>query len=80
MYYVYVLKNQLTKELYYGYTNDLDRRFKEHTQRSDKWNLIYYETYLSEKDARAREKKLKHYGQTRTHLKNRIKDSFEKEN
>jgi putative endonuclease len=75
MYYVYVLKNENTKELYYGYTNNLERRFDEHNI-NRKRKLIYYEAYLSELDAREREKKLKYYGQTRTCLKNRLKDSL----
>jgi len=88
MYYVYVLKNEETKELYYGYTNNLKRRLKEHnpaliSQRrplekiNAGWRLIYYEAYTSELDAREREKKLKHYGQSRKHLVNRIKRSLQ---
>jgi predicted GIY-YIG superfamily endonuclease len=75
MYYVYLLKNEKTKEIYYGYTNDLDRRLLEHNM-GHKWKLIYYEAYLSESDATTREIKLKHYGQTRTRLKNRLKESL----
>ncbi len=75
MYYVYVLKNENTQELYYGYTYNLERRFDEHNT-NRKWKLIYYEAYLSELDAREREIKLKQYGQTRTHLKNRLKKSL----
>ena len=63
------------EKLYYGYTNDLERRFKEHSIKH-KCKLIYYEAYLLESDAREREKKLKHYGQTRTCLKQRIKKSL----
>ena len=75
MQYVYVLKHQQSHELYYGYTNKLERRIAEHAK-SAKWKLIYYEAYLSEKDARARERRLKQYGQSRAHLKNRFKESF----
>ena len=74
MYFVYVLKNP-SGELYYGYTNNPERRISEHIKESN-WKVIYYEAYLSEKDARDRERKLKHYGQSRTHLKMRIKNSF----
>ena len=80
MYYVYVLKNRFTKEFYYGYTNDVDRRLAEHNHMNDQWKLIYFEAYLSEKDARTRERHLKHYGQARSHLKNRISDSWKMEN
>ena len=75
MYYVYLLKNAEMQELYYGYTNDLERRLKEHNT-DHKWELIYYEAYRSESDARERERKLKYYGQTRTCLKNRLKESL----
>jgi len=73
MYFVYVLINGSTGELYYGYTGNLKKRMSEH---GNAWELIYYEAYLSESDARNREKKLKHYGQARFHLKGRIKDSL----
>lgn len=51
------------RSFYIGYTNELKRRFSEH-QKEDKhyWRVIYYESYLSEKLARQREKKLKYYG------------------
>lgn len=75
MYYVYLTKNLDTQESYYGYANDLVRRMHEHNK-NQKWKLIYYEAYLSESDAREREKKLKHYGQSRTHLKRRLKKSL----
>jgi len=74
MYYVYVLKNKINQELYFGYTNNLERRIKEHSQAN---KLVYYEAYLSEKDARNREMKLKDYGQSRAHLKGRLKESLE---
>ena len=77
MFYVYVLKNLNTRELYYGYTNNLERRFKEHNNKQS-WELIYYEAFSSEKDARLRERKLKHYGQSRSHLKKRIINSLHK--
>ncbi len=76
MYFVYLLKNEQTEELYYGYTNNLERRLKEHNV-IDRWKLIYYEGYISELDARHRELKLKNYGQAGTHLKNRLKESLQ---
>jgi len=75
MHYVYMLKNIKTKELYYGYTNNLERRIKEHNKKQLN-KLIYYEAYLSESDARRRERRLKNYGQSITYLKSRIKDSL----
>ena len=77
MYWTYVLKSCDDGELYYGFTNDLKRRLEEHNQGSRKWMMIGCEGYASELDARERERKLKHYGQARTHLKNRMKRSLE---
>ncbi|MBP8718408.1 MAG: GIY-YIG nuclease family protein [Candidatus Atribacteria bacterium] len=74
MYYVYLLKNKLTKELYIGYTNDLKRRLKEHKNKYPE--LIYYEAYKSDKDARKRELMLKEHGQTKRRLKERLKYSL----
>ena len=76
MYYVYCLQDRISKEFYYGYTNNLCRRLKEHKKENKNWELIYYEAYISESDASRREQKLKDYGQSRTHLKKRIKDSL----
>ncbi len=75
MYFVYVLKNRSSGELYYEYTTNIERRLKEHNA-NESWDLIYYEAYRSERDARKREAKLKHYGQSRAHLKNRISESL----
>ncbi|MBM3248672.1 MAG: GIY-YIG nuclease family protein [Candidatus Omnitrophica bacterium] len=75
MYFVYSLENKLTNELYYGYTNNLERRLKEHNIKNE-YKLICYEAYISETDARDRERKLKNYGQARTHLKNRLRNSL----
>ncbi len=77
MYFVYILKNEQSNELYYGYTINLERRLGEHNTGNNKWKLVYYEAYLSELDAKGREKKLKHYGQSRNHLKNRIRRSLQ---
>lgn len=72
MHYVYVLKNN-RDDLYIGYTDDLDRRLKEHQKREDQtYQLIYYEAYLHENQARNREQKLKYYGSAWRGLKSRI--------
>jgi predicted GIY-YIG superfamily endonuclease len=76
IYWTYVLKNKINGEFYYGYTNNLERRLKEHDIEKV-WKFIGCEGYASELDARERERKLKHYGQARTHLKNRLKKSLE---
>jgi predicted GIY-YIG superfamily endonuclease len=81
MNYVYIIKNE-NRELYYGSTNDLKKRFVEHNSnksfstKNHNWKLIYYEAYLSEKDAREREHQLKYHGQALAQLKRRISDSL----
>jgi len=84
MYYVYVLSNINSKELYIGYTNDLEKRFKEHntnkgksTKNKGKWIIIYSESYMSKEDAKTREYRLKYYGQVLTELKKRINGSLQ---
>lgn len=71
--------------LYVGCTNDLRRRFKEHNRKEEKstksyapFRLIYYEAYRDERDAKNREKKLKHHGSVIGHLKRRVKYSVKK--
>lgn len=83
MFYVYVLKSSQDEELYIGSTNDLKRRFKEHqngesfsTKLRRPFELIYYEAYKNEKDAREREQGLKLRGNARRFLKDRIKRSM----
>jgi len=77
MYYVYVLKSKKTDRFYYGYTNDLARRVKQHNNnKGNDWELIYYEAYRAESDARTRERRLKHYSQALSALKYRLKDSL----
>lgn len=83
MTYVYVIVNELN-ELYFGSTRDLRKRLKEHNSgrsaytKNHKWKLVYYEAYFSEADARTREQKLKSFGQSVKHLKNRLKNSLAK--
>ncbi len=69
MRYVYVLKG--TGGLYYGYTSNLKRRLQQHRS-NGKGELVYYEAYKAEPDARRRERQFKHYAQTLTALKGRI--------
>ena len=75
MRYVYALRNPVTGELYYGYTNDIHRRLAEH-QRTGTWELVYYEAYRAEADARRREYQLKHHAQALTALKGRLAESL----
>jgi putative endonuclease len=66
MYYVYIIRSLKTGELYKGSTEDLKDRFKNHntskvlaTKHGVPWKLIYYEAFLSKKDARREELFLK---------------------
>ena len=83
MYYVYLLQSLENKEkTYIGYTSDLKRRLKQHNSfhkgytGSEKWRLVYYEGYLSEEDAKEREKRLKDDGRARYQLLKRVKLSL----
>ena len=76
MYCVYVLKNRGTQRLYYGYTNNLDRRLAEH-RHHDRQELVYYEAYKTGADARRRELQLKHHAQALTALKVRLRESIQ---
>ena len=83
MFYAYVLKSKKDHDLYLGSTNDLRRRFKEHNSgmvRSTKlripFELVYYEAYKSEKDARKREQNLKLRSRAFAQLNKRIGGSL----
>ncbi|MEK6645498.1 MAG: GIY-YIG nuclease family protein [Candidatus Firestonebacteria bacterium] len=61
-YYVYVLLSQKDSKFYIGFTNELERRLKEHEQGKNistskrlPVKLIYFEGHLSEDDAMRRE-------------------------
>lgn len=74
MYYVYLLNNKKDNKTYIGYTDNLVRRLKEHKDKLPE--LIYYEAFKSEKDARTRERMLKQRGQSVRRLKEKLKDSL----
>lgn len=83
MYVVYLIQNNVSKELYVGYTSNLTRRLEEHNsgktkskKRMGPWVLIYAEAYRSKKDAVVREDKLKQNGNAKRGLKQRIENSF----
>ncbi|MGQ9701573.1 MAG: GIY-YIG nuclease family protein [bacterium] len=59
MYYVYVLKNKETSKLCVDYTKDLKRRLSEHKEQAPSVELVHYEAYVYERQARNRERKLK---------------------
>ena len=78
MWYVYVLKNNLSK-WYIGSTTEIRKRILQHNTGSNKstkygrpWKIVYCEISLNKLDARAREKYLKS-GMGRRYIKNRLK-------
>ena len=81
MFYVYILQSA-DSQTYIGYTSDLRRRFAEHNSgaskhtKNKKWKLVYYEAYVSKKDATKREARLKQYANSLSHLKKRIENSL----
>jgi len=64
--------------LYIGYSNNLEQRLKQHQSRNKNLMLIYYEAYIIEQEARAREKKLKMFGSAYRGLKQRLNISLSK--
>ena len=74
MHYVYFLRDLSKDSVYIGYTSDLRRRLKEHEDK--KPELIYYEAYKNEEDARNRERMLKQRVQSIRWLKSRLKNNF----
>jgi putative endonuclease len=84
MFYVYILKSKRDEKCYTGSTNDLKNRFKEHndgkvfsTKNRRPFEIIYYEAYKSEHDARIREKNLKLRSKAFVQLKKRIYGSLQ---
>lgn len=86
MFYVYILESLKDGKLYVGYTDNLRRRFEEHnrgkisiTKHRRPFRLLYYEAYLNQQDATAREKYFK-TGWGRTHLKKVLKNYWKPHN
>jgi len=84
LFYVYVIKSKKDNCCYIGSTNDLERRIEEHnaglvfsTKSRIPFEIIYYEAYRSESDARDREKNLKIRSRAYAQLRKRIKRSIE---
>lgn len=78
MYFVYVLKSNKDKKLYYGFTQNLEKRLKEHNKgevRSTKsripFDLVYFEKVDSLVNARKRERYFK-TGFGHKYIKNKI--------
>jgi len=85
MYYVYILRSRKDNKLYTGFTDNLRRRLTEHTDGKNvstrsrlPLDLIYYEAYVSQADAKARESRLKSSAGARTALKRRLQVGLRK--
>ena len=74
MFYVYILRTS-SNTLYIGQTNNLERRLKEHRDKSSKsakyiryfsgFALVYSEKYLTRKEAMKREAQLKRWSRSK---------------
>jgi len=78
-YYSYVLRNIANGRWYTGYTNNLRKRLRQHTNRQSTYTkyrgpyeLIYYEACRNKEDAQSREKYLKS-GMGKRYIHNRLK-------
>ena len=59
MYYVYILRSSKSNILYYGYTEDLKKRFSEHNNGKSKftkghlpWKLVFYCAFVNKQKAK----------------------------
>ena len=84
--YVYVLRSYSYNFIYIGFTHNLKTRFIEHNNKlvlSTKYyaplDLIHYEAYRNQKDAKRREEYLK-TNRGRTTLKTKLKEYFDQRN
>jgi putative endonuclease len=84
MFYTYVLHSQKDGKLYTGYTPDLRSRIKAHnngyvkaTVNRRPLDLIHYEAFVEEKDAKQREEYLKG-GNGKKELETLLKEYFKK--
>jgi predicted GIY-YIG superfamily endonuclease len=66
MYYTYILWSQKSKDFYYGYSEDLEKRFEEHNKGLSQstapyrpWKLVFYAAFETQKLAKDFEKYLK---------------------
>ncbi|HLA48127.1 MAG TPA: GIY-YIG nuclease family protein, partial [Nitrospinota bacterium] len=66
MYYTYILWSQKSKDFYYGYSEDLKKRFEEHNKGLSQstapyrpWKLVFYAAFETQKLAKDFEKYLK---------------------
>jgi putative endonuclease len=82
-FYVYILKSRHKDFIYIGFTHNLVKRFKQHNNKEElstkhyaPFDLIHYEAYRNEKDAKRREEYLK-TNRGKTTLKTMLKEHFQ---
>jgi len=80
---MYILQSKKDNNLYIGFTVNLRKRYIEHkqgnvysTRNRQPLDLVYYESYKTEKEARHRESNLKLRANAYNQLKRRISDSL----
>jgi putative endonuclease len=80
MHYVYVLRSPADDGFYIGYSSNLRKRFKQHSEGKSfatsyrgPWELIYYEAYLEQSHALGCERYLKS-GAGRRFLQSQLKN------
>ncbi|OGN03174.1 MAG: excinuclease ABC subunit C [Candidatus Yanofskybacteria bacterium RIFCSPHIGHO2_01_FULL_43_42] len=85
MFCVYILRSSSDKKLYVGYTNNLKRRLKEHSDGNNfstkdrlPLELVYYEAYHNGEDAKERERFFK-TGWGRQYIAKVLKNYFRSE-
>ena len=78
-FYTYILYSQNIDKFYVGYTNNLHERLKKHnythkgfTGRTDDWKIVYFEEFLSKKEAISREREIKAWKSKRKIIKVKI--------
>ena len=84
MHYVYLIQNDVSGELYIGYTTNLVERLDTHntggkkftTRKDGKWQYVYVELYRAKEDALERERKLKKHAKGKHELLKRLKQSL----
>ena len=82
-YYTYVIRSIKDGKLYTGFTNDLQKRLRQHNEGKGGWTKgkgpyqpIYFEACVNTEDARSRELFLKS-GMGKRYIKNRLKKFLE---
>jgi predicted GIY-YIG superfamily endonuclease len=84
MHSVYIVQNDVTKEMYIGRTSDLKARLSAHNSRGEKyttrkqgaWQYVYIELFRNKSDAQERERKLKAHGSAKQKLLLRLRKSL----